>query len=240
MAKFQWNGDAVQLCQRKTNNMTYSFDNGKFNNYLKEMENYCPFLEPSTKKNLVNNTVITINEDEQNKIESQIFWKSVEITELFREKRKQFCNQDRLLLNSNIIFIFESNIDTNILDWPHYILKILYSNVGIVFGKFHKGAIKKSRLNGYMPSPPYTHLSIRSVIKKKDEKFFKNTPFLIDDILESYDSGENVFNKEILNSPIDFSNLSLDQREEIYNVLCKRGLEKLKINKYKNASGTSS
>ncbi|MGE1164477.1 hypothetical protein ACQJ0Y_14510 [Peribacillus simplex] len=161
--------------------------------YLKEMEKLCPYINPAKISNRITNKGIYIPEKDKLSIERRIFWESVEGVEEFRKNRQELDNHGKLLLNTNIFFTFEHGILNNILDWPHFLLKLLYTKVGIVFGKFHVGAKKRNELEGGLPSPPYTHLAIRSALKKKDSRFFSKAPYLLNNMLENEDNGMDVF-----------------------------------------------
>ncbi|MCM3324763.1 DUF6875 domain-containing protein [Cytobacillus kochii] len=164
----------------------------EFDSYLDNMTKSCPFLKPALDYNSVINKRFQLNDKNYKKIEENIFWISLQATEEFRNVRRALTGQKKTLFNVNLIFIYDEGIKGNVLDWPHYILKLLYSKVGVVYGKFHNGALKTNRHGLLMPSPPFTHLAIRSAIKSKDARFFNKTPDLVDDILTSKDEREDV------------------------------------------------
>jgi hypothetical protein len=183
-----------------------------FYEYLDKMAEYCPYLMPAKNSQNINNIFFDISEKDRLLIENGIFWESVRVTEKFRKVRQDLDTPNKILLNFNLIFLFESEI-LNILDWPHYLLKVLYTEVGIVFGKFQKG---KSGDNFPLPQFQFTHLSIRSAVKKKDERFFNKAPYLLEHMLLNEDKGQNIL-LPIIDS--DICELSVSEKIKIYSRL---------------------
>lgn len=215
MENLQWNG-TVSLSQLMINENAYrEYLNVDFNSYLDNMTKSCPFLKPALKYDSVINKSYQLNDKDFKKIEESIFWISLQATEEYRNVRRKLTNQKKVLYNINLIFIYEEGIQGNVLDWPHYILKLLYSKVGVVFGKFHYGASRTDTNGILMPSPPFTHLSIRNAIKSKDTIFFNKVPHLVNDILISQDNCENVLEPFGL-SASEIHQLSNGDRNELY------------------------
>ncbi|EJX1092966.1 TPA: hypothetical protein I7787_21040 [Vibrio vulnificus] len=71
------------------------------------------------------------------------------------------------LYTSNIIL--SEKITQTDLDWLHWILKVMYTNESLMFGKFHKEKKEKLR-NGQTMIVPETFISIREFVPQKDPK----------------------------------------------------------------------
>lgn len=66
-----------------------------------------------------------------------------------------------------------------VLGLPHNLLKVVYAESGLVFGKFASGFSEKSSMDGRdLPAPPVDFLAIRSLVDRKDSRFFEPTPGL--------------------------------------------------------------
>ncbi len=163
-------------------------------NYIDNIASgFCPYITPSTKASAMHNTTYTLNDKED--LEASIFYMGLLHTEILRDSR--FKNPPRVAVLScdNLIFRFsnEAEIDGKALfAWPHWLLKVHYTEVGVLFGKFWLGEEENSRLGIPIPPPPYHVLSIRSAIVKRDPKFFQKAPDLLGDMLESDDDGRDI------------------------------------------------
>ncbi len=80
----------------------------------------------------------------------------------------------RLITCENIIVRANPGTDgPSLFGWPHFILKALYTENGLLFGKFCIGERDYSGDGRAIPVPPLHILSIRGAIKKKDHRFFQ-------------------------------------------------------------------
>ncbi|MEI3613440.1 DUF6875 domain-containing protein [Pseudogracilibacillus sp. SO30301A] len=212
-------------------------NNLEFDQYVKEIsKGFCPYIAPSTKKDAIyfynyeleSNSIESINKD--------IFYISLMHTELFRNDRLSTNKSRALLLCRNIIFnIKDQYLDKKgreLLDIPHWLLKTHYTSKGIMFGKFWKGEEGKSRIGKEIPIPPKYFISIRSTIKSKDPFFFNKAPDLIDDLINSVDDGQQVFEElEEINLPNEDLDVLRDTKlyEKLYekekSTRMKRGIE---------------
>lgn len=154
---------------------------------------FCPYISLSTKSNAMRNSVYAL--DEKEGLEASIFYLGLLHTEILRDSRLNGQPRVTVFACDNLIFRFnsEDEIDGRALfAWPHWLLKIHYTEVGILFGKFWLGEEENSQAGVPIPPPPYHILSIRSAIVKRDPKFFQKAPNLLGDLLESDDDGRDV------------------------------------------------
>lgn len=172
-----------------------------FFQHCKMIEPFCPFLKPSRRANLLSQYAYDLPDGDLEVLRELVFYLSVVQTETFRSRRRELPTPDRHLLSDNLIFVLpdkgeSSSIDgERLLVWPHYLLKVLYTNVGIMFGKFWKNEERISRQGVDIPPPPCHFLAIRSAVKTKDPYFFSKVPSLVDDLSESIDDGRNVHSR---------------------------------------------
>ncbi|MFF2352339.1 hypothetical protein ACFVVL_21455 [Kitasatospora sp. NPDC058115] len=80
-----------------------------------------------------------------------------------------------------------------LLAWPHWALKNLYSQTGIMFGKFVQGVVETGRDGRSIPPAPFSFLPVRVAIRPLDPNFLTNTPDLAATVAEAVDDGRDVF-----------------------------------------------
>lgn len=161
---------------------------------------FCPFLIPSVRRDLVTHTVYDLGEIGEERVSEAIFYLGLFHTELVRRVRSGVAPQHRILVCDNLYFRFagEDEVDGGkIFAWPHWLLKLRYTQVGVLFGKFWKGEEADSRKGVAVPPPPYHMLSVRSAVKPRDPAFFTKAPELLDTLTAAEDNGQEVFGDEI-------------------------------------------
>lgn len=95
----------------------------------------------------------------------------------------------------NLIFetpMISEGCAEKLLSWPHWLLKSLYTGVGIMFGKFWKGEHELNRDGIAIPRPPVTFMSFRSAVIRKDTRFFNKALELRPALEAADDDGRNV------------------------------------------------
>lgn len=171
-----------------------------FSNYCEQLKDICPYLIPSERSGLLFFEKWLPNSSLSNlQLQEELFYLAIELVEELRVERKKV--QNGLLICHNIIFdnIADNQNGRSLLKWPHWILKSIYSRVGIMFGKFWFDERSTSRIGLEIPPPPCNFLSIRSAIVSKDPYFLDNTPSILQEMINSIDNGENVLSQFGLN-----------------------------------------
>lgn len=148
--------------------------------YLDSIESFCPFLRPARRKGVLLWSDYELGENPQR----ELFYLGVVHTEILRRERK-----GNLLLSENLI-VRAAVGGRDLFDWPHWFLKLLYTKMSVMFGKFWEGEMDTARDGRPIPIPPVNFLSIRSAVKPIDKRFF--TGDLVDIHLESEDTGDSV------------------------------------------------
>jgi hypothetical protein len=200
-----------------------------FEGYIAEIGNrFCPFLEPSAMRDLTLYSTYELGSGSVEQIQALMFCIGLLHTEILRRARVEVPLQQRPLVCENILFRFASEdcVDgVELFGWPHWLLKVRYTQVGVLFGKFWKGEEAVSRKSVPIPPPPYHMLSIRGAVKPRDPAFFTKAPELLDTLISAEDNGQFIFNdmeiggelKSLIESPCETVEESL--------VICRRILE---------------
>lgn len=208
-------------------------DKSYFSDYCKDVaDKHCPFLIAAESKGLLFSQSIELTCQDMQSLQERIFYYGILYTEQLRRIRTH--TECGALACENVIF----NVATysskqisgeHLLSWPHWLLKSLYSRVGIMFGKFWIGETIKSRKQEPIITPPCNFISIRSVIKNKDPYFFTKSQHLLKELIHSDDRGQDV-HKElgIIPSKCDIHSLNSLLSSNYYMLLKKFFEEKLK------------
>jgi hypothetical protein len=177
---------------------------------------FCPFLIPAIKADALIFSEYNLAGSKK-ELQEQLFYYGVIHTEILRViRRRETVHKHKLLLSENVIanLLDSTSISgEDLFEWPHWVLKCLYSGVGILFGKFWIGEKDVSQKTGLsIPSPIKNILTIRSALMPTDERFFSLSAQLLSECNVEKDIEQNVF------SPLT---LSAIDREAIVAVLSK-------------------
>jgi len=167
-------------------------------------EGFCPFLQPAQKERVLYFSAYYLRGEEIRVLQEDIFYAGVLHTELLRKERaRQSTIRAKTLICENLVFYLENHTGNaygaELFAWPHWFLKLLYTEVGVLFGKFWQGERDYTRDGRSIPIPPQHLLSIRSAVKPVDSRFFLKAPELTMEYHLSSDNGQNVLS-QIMNS----------------------------------------
>ena len=167
-----------------------------FARYCQTVTAFCPFLLPSVRAGATYVRRATVNGTSVESLQADLFYMLVAETEHFRlVRRNTLCVRRKALLCLNVVFELPEAADVHcaeLLGWPHYLAKLLYTDQAILFGKFHKGEKDFARNGEPLPEPPVNFWSIRSRVENLDRRFFDKTPELTDLHINGSDDGKNV------------------------------------------------
>ncbi|MEV6976229.1 hypothetical protein [Kitasatospora sp. NPDC093806] len=161
--------------------------------YVAALPQHCPFLEPSVARGMTGWTVYEIvSGARRGAVEAALFYAGVQAAERIRTLKH---HQDGVLACENVVFLEQSpDADQReLMAWPHWALKNLYGPVGVMFGKFSRGATEEDRFGRRIPSPPFSFLPARATIRPLDPKFLTDTPDLAAVVAAAEDDGRDVF-----------------------------------------------
>lgn len=159
-------------------------------------DRFCPFLVPSMARSMTTYSVYELDICDIGQVQELMFYIGLLHTEILRRVRFDVSAQHRPLACENVFFRFEGEDAVDgaaLFGWPHWLLKIRYTQVGVMFGKFWKGEEAVSRDSVPIPPPPYHMLSLRSTVKRCDPAFFARAPELLESLIAAEDSGQRVF-----------------------------------------------
>jgi hypothetical protein len=169
---------------------------------------FCPFIAPSTVHEALTFSDYTLGELTdlgEGDVAAGLFYAGVVHTERLRRRRAALWQADlpapAALLCDNIAVIGSETLAEraakDIVDWPHYLLKWIYSEVGLMFGKFwtHEQA---TSLNGRpIPTTPATFLSIRSAVRLRDPALLRDQTEFATLIRDAEDDGQDVLAQRV-------------------------------------------
>jgi len=126
-------------------------------------------------------------------LSGELFAVAVGEAEWVRELRRSAARPEMVCANVCLRWTAEDRWHRAVLTWPHWVVKCLYSPVGVMIGKFWRGETDADRYHCPIPSPPVTFLSVRSAIRRRDPRFLSGTPTQAAAIAVSHDDGRDVF-----------------------------------------------
>ncbi|OGI95460.1 hypothetical protein A2917_02785 [Candidatus Nomurabacteria bacterium RIFCSPLOWO2_01_FULL_42_17] len=174
-----------------------------FRKYIAEVSSrFCPYIDPSMLKEEMAYTVVSSDTEDKLLAERIVFTSGYIMSELLRHQRRiANLKQRPPLLCENVIFLFpriDDALSKEILAWPHWVLKCRYTQVGVLFGKFWKGAVEQGKNGRDLPIPPCNLFSIRENVRARDPKFFEKAEWLLPSLESANDVNQNVFNDLIV------------------------------------------
>jgi len=169
----------------------------RFSEYATEIgRQFCPYIIPALEQNILSVHSYRIDVDDLYVAQEELFYLGIIHTEMFRKLRRDGKGGVRHCLCDNVIVDFSADLSSRVaevMSWPHWLLKILYLQTNVMYGKFWRGQTQKDKLGRDIPSPPFNFLSIRTGIPPIDiERFFAETPYLRGVLAEGADDGEDV------------------------------------------------
>jgi hypothetical protein len=200
---------------------------GELKDYITTISrDYCPYLKKSMGNNYVSFTDYDLT-TYPNFEEIAFSLALIHAEGLRKFKSNTQLKAENILLCENLVFYTSSNSiidDTMFFQWLHWALKSIYTNKGLLFGKFWPHEVSKAKSGAFIPFPPDKILSIRSTVGKQDAHFFDITPQLIDQHSSCKDIGDSIskdFSEEIsskLHSLLKKTDIEVNDKEAIFNV----------------------
>jgi hypothetical protein len=157
-----------------------------FTQYIHAMSTHCPYLAPSVEHGLTRWTVYEAAGPAP-KVEEAVFHAGVRLAEEVRS----LAGRPRGALTCENIAVL--GVGREVLAWPHWALKNLYTPVGVMFGKFPVGEQVGDHLGRIVPEPPVSFLVVRVAVRARDPLFLSRTPDLAATVEAAADDGRDVF-----------------------------------------------
>jgi hypothetical protein len=171
-------------------------------------DGFCPFIASSVAQDVLafsDYTLDELTEIGRGDPAAGLFYVGVVHAERLRQRRMTFWRADQpapaALICDNLTLVDSETLSwrsaKDIVDWPHYLLKWLYSEVGLMFGKFWTNEEGRSLKDRPIPTTPVTFLSIRSAVRLRDPALLKEQTEFADLIRDAEDDGQDMLARRI-------------------------------------------
>lgn len=188
------------LIKRETMYRESELEDKEWKSYLNSIKSsFCPYLRKSSQLGLTKYTeydLIGLGDWEELSFSYALIH-----SEILRRNRQKESGTKKILMCENLLFkVGEKDIVQRemFFQWTHWALKTLYTEKGLLFGKFWPEEQIHSIGGDLIPDPPLIFLSIRSTVGDADAKFFDIAPKLMDSHKSATDDNESVFKIEAL------------------------------------------
>jgi hypothetical protein len=168
--------------------------------YLDIAQDFCPYIRPAIEAGALFQSQYSLaalralSTDER--AAEGLLYVGVIHTEWLRLRRMQSDPKTRRLICDTIVISEDDELSfeqlASVVMWPHWILKYLYSGVGIMFANFWRGYESYASDGRYIPTPPKTLVAIRSAVPERDPRFLGNDAAIAAFIKDSSDDGQNI------------------------------------------------
>lgn len=170
--------------------------------------NFCPYIEPACEHDVLSFSEYTTDEltaTGRGDIRAGLLYTGIVITERLRRRRAMLRRDGHVaasqMICDNIVVLGTDNAPgqsaKNVVDWPHYLLKSIYSETALMFGKFWTNEEGLSRDERAIPIVPITFLSIRAAIRPRDPKLLRRQTVFAAMIQEASDVGQDVLHERV-------------------------------------------
>lgn len=171
-------------------------------------DHFCPFIHAAYNAGVLYFHEYSIGELERfggGDAVAGLFNAAIIHTERLRDERLRYDAVDdrarSTLICDNLVVAGSENFNwrsaKNVVDWPHYILKNMYSSCGLMFGKFWTREEDEGLDGRPIPPPQVTFLSIRSVVKLRDPLLLREQTDFANLIRDGKDIGADVLHEKI-------------------------------------------
>jgi hypothetical protein len=184
-------------------------DSAAIRGFVREISSqFCPFVKPAAAHGVLTFSDYTADElaaISGGDVAAGLFYISVVHTERLRQRRLALWQSGQAasaaLICDNLAVVgseaLDWRADKDIVDWPHYLLKSLYSEVGLMFGKFWTSEQGTSLDGRPIPTTPATFLSIRSAIRLRDPALLRKQTDFADLIRHAAEDRQDVLGQRI-------------------------------------------
>ncbi|MTH98173.1 hypothetical protein [Roseibium sp. RKSG952] len=153
----------------------------RFNRYaLAVARGYCPYLLPSIRQHTCMATCYRLTAASCADLQEEAFWHCVFHAEQLRVQMAHTSAAEHPALCENVIFELPDSLTPapgkRGLEWCHWLLKLNYTQTGIMAGEFWPQETERDRRSRPIPVPEHFFISLRPAIKDKDARFFSLSP----------------------------------------------------------------
>lgn len=168
--------------------------------YLNIAQGFCPYIRPAMEaKTLFQSkySLADLRALSHNAIPAEgLFYVGIIHSEWLRLRRASCDPLTKQLICDTILITDDEQLTweqlASMVMWPHWILRYLYSSVGIMFANFWRGYASRAADGRDIPPPARTLAAIRSAFPLRDSRFLSPDAAISSLIRDSRDDGRNV------------------------------------------------
>lgn len=168
--------------------------------YVHIAENFCPYIGPAIETQVFFQSQYSLPAlrglSMDGRAAEGLLYVGIVHTEWLRRRRARSDPKTRQLICDTIVITDDDHLSwkelASVVMWPQWILKYLYSSVGIMFANFWRGYVSSAIDGREIPPPPKTFFAIRSAVPPRDSEFLVNDAAIANFIGNSRDEGQNV------------------------------------------------
>jgi hypothetical protein len=197
-----------------------------FSAYCSEVAAFCPFLKPAAAGGLLLAQSVTVQDADMERAHATLFEALVPAVESFRVARRSVKRGAILCLN--LVIDAPSSLSEQgreLICWPVWLAKQIYTDKAIVFGFFWKGEVATARNGMTLPVPPVNFISIRSKVPSLDQRFFTQNPDLLQPHIDGQDDGANVHERVFPGAVPDLTDPIAIRQANYYSTVSAWGRE---------------
>ncbi len=169
---------------------------------------FCPFIAPAQKHQVLSFSDYTADEladAGRGDVTAGLLYLGIVHTERLRRRRTALRSSGQFtaasLICDNIVVLGSETASwraaKDLVDWPHYLLKSVYSESELMFGKFWTEEVSTSLDGRTIPTTPATFLSIRSAVRLRDPELLREQAEFAAVIREASDDGQDVLLRRV-------------------------------------------
>ena len=174
-------------------------DNPDTSGYVHIAENFCPYIRPAIEAKEFFQSQYSLAALRGLSIDGRaaegLLYVGIVHAEWLRLRRGR-SEKARELICDTIVINDDDHLSweqlATVVMWPQWILKYLYSDIGIMFANFWRGYVSSATDGREIPPPPKSFFAIRSAVPPRDSQFLSNDAAIADFIRNSRDDGRNV------------------------------------------------
>lgn len=175
-------------------------DNPDASGYVAIAQEFCPYIRPAIEAQVFFQSQYSLAAlralSADGRAAEGLLYVGIVHAEWLRRRRAQCDPKLRALICDTILVADDDELSfaelAGVVMWPQWILKYLYSSIGLMFANFWRGYESTAADGRAIPPPPKTFFAIRSAVPLRDSRFLTADAAIAAFIKDSCDAGENV------------------------------------------------
>jgi len=177
-----------------------SIDNPDASTYLDIAQKFCPYIRPAIEAQIFFQSQYSLATLRALSLDGRagegLLYVGIIHTEWLRLRRARCDPKMQQLICDTILITDDDQLKweqlASVVMWPHWILKYLYSTVGVMFANFWRGYASSAADGREIPPPPRSFVAIRSAVPLRDSRFLTTDATIAAFIRDSRDTGQNI------------------------------------------------